>query len=120
MSNTTIKARTARKPHPCDSCWSTPSLRNTATIAAGHRYLLHTAFPGDDDVTTSDVPFSVKECIACAEAYGATERSRGIAFACVTYCCGDVPCARPFGHQDGHSCRWCAETPELPGRDTRA
>src|SRR5690349_23801291 len=46
--NTTVKARTARKAHHCDGCSWTPSLRGVATIAPGHRYLRHVAFPGAD------------------------------------------------------------------------
>jgi hypothetical protein len=62
--NTTTRARTARRPHLCDSCHWTPSLRGVATIQPGHRYLLHTAFP-DGMVNTSDRPYSLKECVAC-------------------------------------------------------
>ena len=103
----TVKARTARKPHLCEGCHWTPSLRGKPTIAPGHRYLLHTAFPGHD-VLAVNKPFSVKECVACAEATGSTERSRGIALACVTVCCGDIPCALLHKHDGGHSCRRCA------------
>lgn len=108
--STTVKARTARKPHLCGGCHCTPSLRGKPTIASGHRYLRHVAFPGgsQDEVNQSNRPYTNTECIACAEARGASELSRGEALACCTFCCGDIPCARPFKHDDGHSCRRCA------------
>jgi hypothetical protein len=105
--NTTTRARTARRPHLCDSCHWTPSLRGVATIAPGHRYLLHTAFP-DGMVNTSDRPYSLKECVACA-----CERddSAGllVAEACASFCHGTLPCALPLKHDGDHSCRRCAE-----------
>jgi hypothetical protein len=100
-----IRARTARIPHLCDNCHWVPSLRGTPTIAPGHRYLLHTAFP-DGGTNASDHPWSLKECVACAE-----DRDlgmRGTHLACCTYCCGTVPCALPFKHDGDHSCRRCA------------
>lgn len=106
--STTVLARTARKPHSCDGCHWTPSLRGKATIAPGHRYLRHVAFPGDEVNQDSDQPYTNTECIACAEARGATELSRGLALACCTYCCGDVPCALLVRHEGDHSCRRCA------------
>lgn len=104
---TTVKARTARIPHLCENCHWTPSLRGVPTIAPGHRYLRHTAFP-DGEVNTGTAPYSVNECVACAEGRGALELSRGVALACATFCCGDLPCARLHRHEGGHSCRRCA------------
>jgi hypothetical protein len=104
MSHTTL-ARTARIPHLCDSCHWTPALRGMATIAPGHRYLRHVAFP-DGEVNTSDHPYALNECVACA---CQREPSAGllVAGACSTFCCGDVPCARPEQHDGDHSCRRC-------------
>jgi hypothetical protein len=109
----TVKAITARLPHKCDNCHWTPTLRGSATIATGHRYLRHVTFPGDEANPTGH-PISLIECVACA-----CERdpSAGllIAGACSTFCCGDVPCARP-PHRDGdHSCRRCMPGDELGG-----
>lgn len=104
---TTVKGVTARKPHLCDNCHWNPSLRGITTIAPGHRYLRHVAFP-DGDVNTSDHPVVLIECVACAE-----ERDSPTGFlvggACTTFCHGDVPCALPFRHGcDRHSCVRCA------------
>lgn len=113
---TSVKARTARKSHFCESCQWTPSLRGEQTIAPGHRYLLHTAFPGDES-NGSDQPWSLKECIACAETAGRWEHSRGLGSACAAWCCGDVPCARIVRHDGDHSCRRCFVADETaPGR----
>lgn len=103
--STTVMARTAAKPRDCDSCYWTPSLRGVPTIAPGHRYLRHVAFPGDD-ANQSDQPHVLTECIACA---CEREPTNGllIADACSTFCCGDVPCARPEKHDGDHSCRRC-------------
>jgi hypothetical protein len=100
---TTVKAMTARRPHACDSCSSTPNVR---PIAVGHRYLRHVAFPGDLLNQTAR-PLTSVECVACASE---RECSDGllVAGACATWCCGDVPCARPFKHAGDHSCRRCA------------
>lgn len=103
----TVKALTARKPHMCDSCHWNASLRGVHTITPGHRYLRHVAFP-DGEVNTSNRPFSIAECVACAEE---REPTAGllIAGACSTFCCGDTSCALPFKHGgDRHSCRRCA------------
>ncbi|MFI6228601.1 hypothetical protein ACIBCR_14970 [Micromonospora echinospora] len=106
---TTIKARTARIPHLCDGCHWTPSLRGVPTIAPGHRYLRHTAFPGDE-VNETVRPYTNTECIAClAERDPAAPLLLGDA--CSTFCCGVVPCARPFGHDGGHECRRCIAEP---------
>jgi hypothetical protein len=107
--STTIQARTARKPHLCDSCHWTPSLRGKPTIAPGHRYLRHVAFPEgpSGEVNQTNRPFTNTECVACACAREATDGLL-LAEACATFCCGDVPCARPFKHGGDHSCRRCA------------
>jgi len=102
---TTTKAITARIPHLCDNCHWTPSLRGVATIAPGHRYLRHVAFP-DDEVNQSGRPVTFIECVACV-----SERDPSgallVADACSTFCCGDVPCALPSRHDGDHSCRRC-------------
>ena len=105
-SDVTVRARTARIPHLCEGCHWTPSLRGQPTILPGHRYLLHTAFPGGE-ANTSDRPFALKECIDCA---CKRESTAGllVAGACSTFCCGDVPCALPERHDSDHSCRRCA------------
>jgi hypothetical protein len=103
----TITFRTARIAHLCDTCHWTPSLRNVATILPGHRYLLHKAFPGGEGSEEAVHPYTNNECIACA-----LERSYGedlAAGACGSFCCGDVPCAKPVHHQGNHSCRRDAE-----------
>jgi hypothetical protein len=96
--STTTRARTARKNHRCSECL-------LAVILPGHRYLLHTTFPNDviQAVTVS------KECLSCACEQGEDYRLD----ACMGFCCGDVPCARPFRHDGDHSCRRCAE-PLIP------
>jgi hypothetical protein len=109
MTNT-VQARTARKPHLCDSCHWSPSFRKKPTIAPGHRYLRHVAFPGGprrSEVNQSNRPYANTECIACACAREATDGLL-LAEACATFCCGDTPCARPFKHDGDHSCRRCA------------
>lgn len=93
--STTVKGVTARKRHWCDA--TIPA----HVIAPGHRYLRHVAFPGDD-VNGSDRPWVLPECAACADRFG---RDAG---ACLTHCCGDVPCALPLDHDGAHSCRRCA------------
>jgi hypothetical protein len=102
---TTVKSVTARIPHRCDGCHWSPGRRGVPTIAPGHRYLRHVAFPGDD-VNQTDRPISNIECVACA---CGRESSAGllVAGACSTFCCGDVPCALPFEHDGDHSCRRC-------------
>ncbi len=108
-----ITARTARVPHHCEAC-ATLGANQPPTITPGHRYLLHTSFP-DGYTDTSPHPWSVKECIGHAEE---RDQSAGmlVAGACTGYCCGDEPCARPFGHpyDEDHSCRRCATTPTIP------
>jgi len=101
----TVKALTARIPHLCDSCHWTVSLRGVPTIAAGHRYLRHVAFP-DDDANNSGHPVSLTECVACAYE---RDSSAGLdTGACSGFCCGDVPCALPVRHSGDCSCRRCA------------
>ncbi|WP_157254834.1 hypothetical protein [Nonomuraea typhae] len=102
---TMANARTARIPHLCASCHGTPNLRGVPTIAPGHRYVRHVAFPGDE-VNQAKRPVSHNECIACAEE---RDPSAGLVVvgACSTFCCGDTPCALPFRHDSNHSCRRC-------------
>lgn len=97
---TTIRARTARVPHLCEGCHGI-----APTIAPGHRYLLHTSFL-DGLTDTSTGPWSINECVACV---CKRDDTAGLlaADACSTFCCGDVPCARPFKHDGDHSCRRC-------------
>lgn len=77
-----------------------------ATIAPGHRYLRHVAFPGDDGHEEGTRPWALNECVACA---CRREPASGllVAGACSTFCCGDVPCAKPYRHDGDHSCRRC-------------
>lgn len=100
--STTVKAVTARKQHPCDTDYP----GGGHVITPGHRYLRHTAFPGDD-VNPTDRPWTLTECVACA-----CRRNDGelllITTVCLTFCCGDVPCARPVRHDGHHSCQRCA------------
>jgi hypothetical protein len=132
----TTTARTARIAHACDTCRWTPSLRETPTIAAGptaqrredhqdqsrpqrvptivpgHRYLRHVAFPEGPmgEINQSSHLIVITECVACACEREVTAGLL-IAGACATFCCGDVPCALPFGHRgDDHSCRRCLRT----------
>lgn len=91
--STTI-ARTAREPHLCDTCHWMPSLRGVATILPGHRYLLHTAFPGDEGYEEGSRPARLKECATHAiERDDFTATLYGI---CGSSCCGTTPCALPF------------------------
>jgi hypothetical protein len=106
----TIKGVTARTAHPCENCWRVPSLRDTMNILPGHRYLLHTAFPGDDGFDALERPFSVRECASCAverDDYNASKYE-----ICGTYCCSTEPCALPFeragaGYGHDHVCKRC-------------
>jgi len=106
----TTKALTARIPHPCDSChhWET-GLRGKGTILPGHRYLRHTIFP-NDETNQSGRPYSINECVACAEG---RVPSTGVlvAGACSTFCHGTVPCALPQRHDGDHSCLRCTNEP---------
>ena len=99
--STTVKAVTARKRPPCDTDYR----GGVHFIAPGHLYLRHTAFPGDD-VNPTDRPWTLTECVVCAEA----RASAGLLVtgACTTFCCGDVPCALPVEHAGEHSCLRCA------------
>lgn len=110
MSDNTYvtKAFTARVPHVCESChyWET-GLRGKSTILPGHRYLRHTVFP-NDETNQSHRPYSINECVSCAE-----ERDSAgllVADACTTFCHGTVPCALPLKHDGDHSCRRCTDT----------
>lgn len=55
------RRRVARKAHECGSC--------RTEIPAGHVYLLHTMFPGND-VRDVSHPDQFKECGDCANTYG--------------------------------------------------
>ncbi len=104
-------ARTARIPHECDSCYWTHSLRGVPTILPGHRYLIHTAFPGDPGYEEGEHPARLKECATHAisrDDFAATQY--GI---CATYCCGTEPCVLQFqragaGHEHRHVCHRCS------------
>lgn len=104
---TTTQARTSRIARLCDGCHWTPSLRGKPTIAPGHRYLRHVAFP-DGEINQSNRPYTNTECVACASDRDGTAPLL-IAGACSTFCHGDVPCARPASHDGDHSCRRCVE-----------
>jgi hypothetical protein len=96
---TTVRARTARIAHLCDGCHWGP-FRKVRTIAPGHRYLIHTAFP-DREINQSGHPITHKECVSCAVERG-REMTSG---ACESYCHGITPCALPWSHSGEHSCR---------------
>jgi hypothetical protein len=102
---TTVKALTARIAHLCDGCHWYSSFRGVPTIAPGHRYLRHTAFPGDE-VNQTERPYSIAECVACACERESSDGLLAVGV-CSTFCCGDVPCALPFRHDGDHSCRRC-------------
>lgn len=109
--STAIKARTARIAHLCERCNYTN--RDTPSIAPGHRYLRHTAFPDGGEVNATHRPFSVTECVACL-----SDRDPDgpllTADACATYCCALTPCARPLRHDGDHECRQCLDQPANP------
>lgn len=92
--STAVRARTARKAHRCETC-------RHRSIAPGHRYLLHTLFPGD--INSSGRPWVSKECIACVE-----KREEGdgllVADACSSFCCALEPCALVIRHAGDHHC----------------
>lgn len=98
--STTVKGVTARKSHRCDS-----AQYERHTIAPGHRYLRHVAFP-DDDVNGSDQPWVLRQCIACAEERD-THAGTLIGGACAMFCCTPMPCALPPKHDGDHSCVRC-------------
>lgn len=100
------RARTARKPRGCDS------YRCGATILTGHRYLVHTALPGYTEGYNGDIPMRLSECVDCA-VHRCQDHLTG---ACLTFCHGDDPCARPFGHDGDHSCRSDADAAAPVGR----
>lgn len=100
----TIKGVTARKAHTCESCSRlTVNGEYPKRIFPGHRYLQHTAFPGEDGSDTLERPFSIRECATCAierDSYMAT--LYGI---CGSYCHGTNPCVLPFEKgAPGHEC----------------
>lgn len=89
----TDRARTARTVRWCEHC-------NRHSILPGHRYLIHTLFPGHD-ACPPDRPVQLAECTAHA-----FERHEDYRLdVCGTYCHGIEPCARPFRHDGEHSCR---------------
>lgn len=93
--NTAIRARTARKAHRCEECrWR--------SILPGHRYEIHTIFPGHD-VVSPDRPITLKRCMGHAIAADVAAAFSGRA--CGTYCHALEPCVRPFGHVGDCSCR---------------
>ena len=71
-----VKARTARKAHLCDGCHWTPSLRGIPTILPGHRYLIHTAFPGSE-VNQSHRPYTNTQCVNLPSLKGGASRQAG-------------------------------------------
>lgn len=102
----TVLARTARKAHHCSTCdWHTDP-DDVPSIAAGHRYLIHVAFPGADGFEEGTRPWRAKECVSCACARDDTAGLL-LAGACSTYCHGTEPCALPFRHDGDHCCREC-------------
>lgn len=110
---TATSAHTARRAHACTTCnW----YGGGKSIAAGHRYLRHVGFPGDEGVN-GDRPWVLRECIACAtdtDDFAPVEHG-----ACGAYCCGTTPCALPFQPpgkpEHVHSCQKC-----VPARVTAA
>lgn len=106
----TVKGVTARVAHSCETCdRKTVNGTYTTAIRPGHRYLLHTAFPGDDGFDALERPFSLRECASCAIGRdNFTAHSFGI---CGSYCHGTNPCVLPFTKgAPGHECfcRDCA------------
>jgi hypothetical protein len=112
VSTEITKAFTARKAHDCANCRQLGEGRGT--IAPGHRYLKHTAFPGNEFMQI-DAPESMKECAACAIRRDWGTHVVTLA-ACQTYCCGTTPCALPpvpGAPAHDHSCRECAGRPDM-------
>lgn len=108
----TTRGVTAQIKHTCETCsrktvngdWTTP-------ILPGHRYLVHTAFPGDEGFEEGTRPQQLRECASCAierEDYTAT--LYGI---CGSFCCGVEPCVLPFRTpgtaEHEHACRRCVD-----------
>jgi hypothetical protein len=109
-SRATMKARTAARAHACQSCRES-GRRDRLTIATGHRYLLHTAFPDGETVVHGNRPWTINECVSCA----VDRNDSWPAGACETYCCiGNLPCAMPASHGGDHSCRFCMANPLPP------
>lgn len=117
--NTTLRTVTARLWHACDSChlWHADR-RGVCTIAPGHRYVIHVTFPGADGNDSGRV-ISHKECLRCMTDRIGWNDTEWIANPCGTFCCGDVPCVRPFSHvrpgdiEFRHSCHRCTTDPTL-------
>ena len=108
-----IVVRTARKPRRCDV--------RRCLIRPGHRYLRHVHFPGTDpELATGKRPSVFLECVGCACEY---PQSRPVPVstlgACESFCCSLEPCARPFNHPGGCSCRRCPEETEVDEVDKR-
>jgi hypothetical protein len=114
--NTTFRVRSARKWHLCDSCHFLPSLRGVATIAPGHLYVIHVAFPGADGNESGRV-ITTTECLRCMNDRIGYNDVEWHTKACGTFCCGDTACVRRFDHwrlgetDPGHSCHRCTEAP---------
>lgn len=98
----TSKAITARIAHFCSFCQMRASEDAEPVIPAGHRYVRHVGFPGEDGVT-GERPWVLRECIACAtekDDYAPVQ-----AGACGSFCCSTTPCSLPFQKgAPGHEC----------------
>jgi hypothetical protein len=110
----TVKGVTARVAHSCETCdRKTVNGEYSRAILPGHRYLLHTTFPGDEGFEEGTRPQSIRECASCAiKRDDCAATLYGI---CGSYCHGINPCVLPFvkgapGHQC--VCRECASDPE--------
>ena len=106
---------TARKLYRCDPC--------RGPIRVGHRYRRLTLFPGHCG-NSAKVPSVLRVCLYCD--LRDDDGAHLFANACASWCCGDTPCARPFGHPDdniGHSCGggwYCAARTALVAREMQA
>lgn len=65
----TVSLRRARKAHPCGNypC--------TLQIEPGELYVRHVAFPGEDGHEDGTRPWSIRECVSCADRGGEWVRS---------------------------------------------
>ena len=98
---TTVKARTARKPHNCED---RRLCNGTGAIQAGDRYLRWVAFPGSD-VNGGDKPYEMKVCTPCTLT---VDPGRAVDLGiCARYCHGVEPCALPFKHPGDCRCHRC-------------